>query len=201
MDTMENHRSTAIDDRELPRDVAEQFRVALGLAAAPATLDDWVDATASRLQDAGVSVGFEELCLTESSRHEARVGDEVRYFACVLDALLLPFVLDEPARVDVRSRSPVSDAVVEATVTRGGVSVDPEGAVASLGVAADVDPAAERGDPLAYGRAAFCPYVNAFPDADEYEAWDEATPAAVTTSLPLSDGFAIAGALAARLTE
>lgn len=190
-----------IDDRELPPAVAENFRIALGLDDPPTSLGDWVDAAARHFVDAGVSLDVEVLCLTESSRHEARVGDETYHFACVLDGLVLPFVLDGADDVFVASRSPESDAEVAFDVTENGVSSDPEGAVLSFGVASDVPSSEERDDVLAAGYVIACPYINAFPDEAEYEAWAASTPDAETMALSPEEGFAVARRLTEGLAE
>jgi len=194
-------RPTAITDRALPVDVAAPFQTALGLEERPRTLDDWAEATAAHLAAAGITVGFDEMCLTEASPHEARIGDEVRHFACVLDTLLLPFVVDDLLVVEIRTESPVSDTVIEATATREALSVDEDDAPMSFGVAADVDPPEDRDDPIAHGYSKFCPYVNAFVDRSEYETWADATPEAVTMAFPLAEGFALARYLGSELTE
>lgn len=182
-------------DREIPPDVADTFQTALGLDEPPKTIGEWVAATTQLLDDVGITVGLEDMCTTDTSRHEARFDNEVRHFHCVLDTLLVPFVLDEPTTVDIRSRSPVSDTIIELSVTREDVSVDPESAVMSFGVAADVGPPddLEASPALAYER--FCPYINAFIDEGEYDEWAAATLDAVTMSLPLTEGFALAQTL------
>lgn len=192
---------TAVANREISPRVAASFQQVFGLDDRPETLGEWAEATASTLDDADVTLGVEEMCLTDESPHEARVGDEVEHFACVLDTLLLPFLRDEPGAVEVRSRSPVSEAVVEATVSAEDISVSPDGAVMSFGVTADPDPPAAATDALyEYGYANFCPYIRAFADEAEYEEWAADTPDAATMALPLTEGFELARRLARRLS-
>lgn len=178
--------STHATNRELRTDVAARFRDALGSDEPPATLDELADAMARRLADEDVTLGVETLCRTESSRHEARIGDRTEHFACVLDTLLLPFVLDDPGPIDVRSRSPASGTVVEIAVSREGVTVDPEDAVVSIGIDADAVSDGEYEDVAEYGYEMVCPYINAFPDREEYEEWASETTSA--TTMPLSPG-------------
>lgn len=213
---------TDATDRALPEPMAERFRVVLGLDEPPATVGDWADAVTAFFDAEGVTIGPDDLCTTEESRHEARFGAEersndggdgagntTRHYRCVLDALLVPFVHDEPGAVEVRTRSPVSDAVIEATVESGvgaldggsgadGIDAEPETAVVSLGVAADAPPASEiEGSPLeAY--ELFCPYVNGFADREEYETWAAETPEAETTALTVPVAFEVARRLAER---
>lgn len=186
--------------RELPPAVADEFQTALGLDDPPGTLDEWLTATTRRLEAADVSLGVEDLCLASSSRHRAHAGDEVYHFRCVLDTLLVPFVLEDPGEVTVRTRSPAAGTELRLAVTRDGVAADPAGAVLSLGVETDVDPP-EGEDVLAYGYERFCPYVNAFPDRSAYEAWAADTPEAATMALSVDEGFELARTLGRRLAE
>lgn len=193
-----NDDPTPVDDRTIPAPLAETFGVALGLAEPPDTLGAWADETTRLLDDVGLTVGMADTCTSEASRHEVHVGDDVQHVHCVLDALLVPFLLEDPTTVDVRSRSPVSRTVIELQVSRDDVVVTPGEAVMSFGVAADVGPPEElEVEPtLAYER--FCPYVNAFVDEAEYDGWDAATPDAVTMPLSLADGHALARSIARR---
>ena len=197
---MDDHRSQ-IGDRKMPDHVAEQFEVALGLEHRPETLGDWIDVTAERLEEADISFGVEELCLSDASPHRARIGSETRYFACVLDTLLLPFLFEELRELDIHTESPVSDSIIEVRVSNTDITGEPAGAVISFGIAADTAPPEERDGVLAYGTTQFCPYINAFADESEYERWTDDTPEAVTMSLPLEDGFALAASLHSRLTS
>lgn len=190
---MKTRPDSTMQDREIPSAVAERLQIVLRLNEPPATLDVVADTVSHIFEAAGTSVEFEELCLTGSSRHEARVGDDVHHFRCVLDTLLLPFVLEEPTEFDIRSRSPVSDAVIEMTVGREGISVEPETAVISFGVAADVEPPDSAKEVVSgYGYETFCPYVNAFSSETEYDEWAAETPNAATMMLPVLDAFAFA---------
>lgn len=176
---------TTPENRDLPPALAERFGTVLDLDDPPATLDEWAEATADRLDAAGVTVGVDELCTATESRHEVRVGDERWQFYCVLDALVAPFVLDSGESVEIRSECPVSGEVVEIDADTAHVSATPTSAVVSLGLAADVDPPEAVTETVAaYGHETFCPYINAFPDEATYDEWDEATPEAVT--MPVS---------------
>ncbi len=195
---MHDTDSTALADQHLPPNLADAIATAFGLDEPPATLDDWVAAASRFLDDSGLSVGVEDLCITEESRHVARVDGDDRQFHCVLDTLILPFLAPDESPVHVRSRSPVSDDVVELAVSRDAVEVTPTGAVMSFGFAdgldvpdpGDVDPA------LAY--ESVCPYINAFPSRAEYDRWARETPAASTMALPFDAGLELADALAER---
>lgn len=177
---------TATENRDLPPALAERFGTVLDLDDPPATLDEWAEATADRLDAAGVTVGVDELCTATESRHEARIGDERWQFHCVLDALVAPFVLDDAETAEIRSECPASGEIVEIDVGTDHVSVAPTSAVVSLGLAADVEPPEAVTETVtAYGHETFCPYINAFPDETAYEEWDAATPEAVTMPVPV----------------
>jgi hypothetical protein len=182
-------------DRDLPSDVSAGFQTVLGLSEPPETLGEWADETRRVLDDHDFEFGVEHLCLTEESRHEAHVSGETRYFRCVLDALLLPFLVEERS-VRVRSRGPLSDTVVTMDVTADDVTTDPETAVVSFGLDAGLDQEASPEAVTAeFGYAAFCPYVNAFPTREAYEEWDERTATAATTALTPTEALAAAAAI------
>ncbi len=187
----DGHEST-LETRALPSALSEQFQVSLGFDEPPATLADWADATADLLDDEYVPERPEDLCLTESSRHEARLDGETLYFQCFFDTLLVPFVVDGTPEVQVRSRSPVTDTVVTGTVTRDEVAVEPDGAVMSFGAATDVVSAAYLDVPATLAYRRFCPFIEAFPDESAYERWAETTKGGVTMPLSLAEGFALA---------
>lgn len=181
----------------MSRDVAEAFRDVLGLDDAPATLADWTDETTALLADAEFSLGVESLCVTDASRHEARVGGDTEQFQCVLDALLLPFLVeDSPVRV--RSECPATGGVVEMEATTDRVTANPASAVVSLGVATDAGRPDDVTDAVGeFGYAAFCPYVNAFPDETAYEQWNDETTNAAAMALTPAEAHAIAARMAA----
>lgn len=170
-----------VQDRELPVAVAERIGGALGVEP-PATFGGWLDALAERFEDGAA------LCTTDTSRHEARIGEERHHLRCVLDGLVLAHLQEEP--VTVRSESRRSGETVTLTADGGTVETEPEGAVVSFGVGETA------GAADAYG--SFCPYVDAFPSLVVYERWAEETDAA-TTPLSVAAAHELAGAIAARM--
>lgn len=203
--TTHEREPTAPSNRQLPDPFAERFARVLGREEPPATLADWTGAIAAFFADRGVSIGLDELCNAEASRHRATVGGETRHFRCVLDPLLLPFLEETPDRVAVTSLSPREERPVEVELRRNGDATDPASevdvdarptdAVVSLGVATDGPPATEREQPLA-AHELFCPYVNAFPSRDAYEAWADETDEAASTAITVEDAAAVASRLA-----
>ena len=131
---MATNSARSVHDYDIPPELADKIQIAFGLNEPPATLGDWVDATANLLDDADITVGFEDMCTADASRHEAQIGGEAHHFHCVLDTLLLPFVVEDQSTFDVRSRSPVSDTIVTLTVSSDTVEVTPTEAVMSFGV-------------------------------------------------------------------
>lgn len=189
---MTTNPSRSIEDYDIPPELADKFQTAFGLTEPPATIGDGFYATSHLLDDADITVGFEDMCTADESRHEARIDSEIQHFHCVLDTLLLPFVVENQSTFDVRSHSPVSDEIIELTVSGDTVKVTPTEAVMSFGVATDVDIPADNvlKPKVAYTR--LCPYINAFSSQGEYEEWASNTPEAVTMALSLSDGFELA---------
>lgn len=194
-----NRPSTRLDDREIPPRVADALRIAFGFDDPPATLGEWAEGAARLLEENDVEVGLEEMCTATASRHEARIGDEVQHFHCVLDALLLPFVLE--GEYDVESRCPVSDETIGIQVSRDDVEVTPPDAVMSFGVERDVRLRADDAVSPAFAYEHLCPYINAFRSREEYERWAADVPEAVTMGFPLTDGFVLASILEERPTR
>lgn len=195
---MKNDRSVSLEDKDVPPDLSASVNAAFDPDESPTTLEDVVTLLTAFLDDSDCSVGFDNLCTASTSRHEARIDGEPRYFHCVLDTLLLPFVRPEETPVEVRSASPQSEAVVELTVSRDDLEVWPPGAVMSFGVADELDvPDAAAVDPTtAY--TSLCPYVNAFPSRAMYERWDGTTPEATTMPVSFPTGLELARQLAGR---
>lgn len=191
---MSHHDSVL--DRELPDPMVDRF-AAIGLERSPETIGEWIESTTDVLEASNVPTGLEAMCTADHERHEATFGGETRYFHCVLDTLLVPFVTDVDEPVTVRSRSPVSGDIVDVRVSREEIDVSPDDAVMSFGIAADVDVEGPLGgaiDPeLAY--ELFCPYVNAFTFRDEYERWADETESAITIGITVVEGFELARAL------
>lgn len=181
-------------DRALPPELAERFAV-VGMEPAPTTLGEWVESTRTVLDSADVPTKVEAMCTTDHDRHEATIDGERWHFHCVLDTLLLPFVVDGDGPIEVRSRSPLSGVRIDVTVSREDVVVTPETAVMSFGFAGELDRSSEEPIDASVGYEAFCPYVNAFEDREAYERWADVTDEAVTIGLTFGEGHALARAL------
>lgn len=197
---MENDRSVSLEDQDVPPDLAARLGAAFGLDESPATLEDVVTLLTAFLDDSDCSVGIDNLCTASTSRHEARIDGDRRYFHCVLDTVLLPFVRPGETPVEVRSASPQSEEVVELTVSRDDLEVRPHAAVMSFGLADELSvPDAAVVDPTtAY--TSLCPYINAFPSRAMYEKWDGKTPEATTMAVSFPTGLELARQLAGQST-
>lgn len=193
-----NDQDATILERELPSDLTDQFAAvgaAVGLERAPKTMGEWVELTTSTLDDADVPTGLEAMCTADRDRHEATFGDRTRRFHCVLDTLLVPFVVDSDEPVEVHSESPQSGETIEIQVSREELAVSPETAVMSFGLATDFgEITGDQIDPTV-GYELFCPYVNAFVSREEYERWADETDEAITIGLSVSEGYELAHAL------
>lgn len=188
---MTDRHSRTSTDIELPPDVAEQLRTAFGLPDSPRTLEEWVASTSAVADETGLTVSMDTLCTAEQSRHRATIDGDTHHFHCVLDALVVPFVLglDEP--VLIRSDSPVSETTVEIHAGQDTLAVEPADAVMSFGVATGLDAPSPDEFDLSLAHERFCPYANAFPTEAEYERWAGRTDA-VTTAFPIEVGHQLA---------
>lgn len=152
------------------------------------TLAEW--ASEIRQRTGGGSINVDQLCHTdEETAHWGDVGGERFHFQCFYDAVILAALEDRA--VDVHTVSP-EGAVVEArAVGSEELSVTPETAVFSLGIALDAHERSDGNPTLQDSYAAVCPYIKAFPDRDAYKVWaDEVPGATVATSLSGATAFA-----------
>lgn len=181
-------------ETEIPEAVGTRLQAALGLEDRPRTLTEWGTAMGEVVGRDGIDAGLDALCTTDQSPHRAEFDGTTEHFLCVQDAFIVPYVVGDVETVEVTTVSPVSGQRIEVTVTGGEVETDPQDAVMSVGVAADVSaPAADPERPeIAYGKV--CPYGHAFPTRSEYERWAE-TVDAVTMEAPLEDAVRLARAI------
>ena len=174
---------------ELPPTLGDRIRTVFRFEQRPETFGDWgAWMTQTYEEDLNRSLSPEDLCLVDSSNHEARIGDDVYYYQCTLDAFVVGYLVDET--VTVRSIPPTSDTIITVEFTDDEVQADPEDSMMSFGIAEDVEPPEGAITPeKMYGY--ICPYGHAFPSRTEYEEW-AATTEAVTTATGLADGLEIA---------
>lgn len=170
-------------DVALPDAVAEAFRTSLDADESPQTLAGWVDLLAALFDDWPPAVA--DLCHTTDGPHRARVAAQSFRFACVLDAMLLPFLRDEPATITSNLQG--GDGDITMRVTRQTVT-GPSDAVVSFG-AASRPPEGTVTSAHAYG--AICPFIHVFPDRLAYADWAaDVDGATMALSLPTALGLA-----------
>ncbi|WP_227377721.1 organomercurial lyase [Haladaptatus halobius] len=174
--------------------LSEQLKLIFSLDDAPATLDEWVEMTVMLLREDDITVDLDALCTDDSSWNTARIGETTHHFHCVLDAIVVPFLVDELDEIAIRATSPLTGSIVELQVTHDEMISTPEEAVVSIGVATDTtEPDADALiSEIAYER--FCPYTNAFPSRTEYEQWAEETDAE-TMAISTDEAYELARAL------
>lgn len=182
---------TPSDDRiDLPTDFAEHVAAASGLDEPPATLAAWWRTLIDDYAESGETIGLDDLYSEEPTRHEVRANGRVNYAYCALDALTAA-VLEDDARVTVRSIDPVSAAPVTVTVDRDAVAVSPEDALLCFGSNADEAAVRAAGSFAEWTmeadhstvEAAVCAHTNAFESETTYERWASRTES-VTAPIP-----------------
>jgi hypothetical protein len=185
----------ALDDIELPSDLAETVRRVGDRDEPPATLGECFAVFETVLDDQGVALALPDMYQSHRTRHAVGVDGTVEFVPCVLDALIVA-VSVEADPVGVRSSPPAGGPTVDFEVDGGSVSVAPETAVLSFGVAhEDARGGVTRvKDTLAEESAipATCTYINAFPDRSAYEEWAADVEDAAVMGLGLPEIAAVA---------
>lgn len=189
---------------EIPGALSERSATLMGLDDAPETVGDIVDD--HNESEALVPEGFtwQDMLVTEDSRHAVRVGGDRYNTYCILDALILPFLHDE--EVEIRSDPPGGGATVEIRAGPDALEAEPASTVVSFGFSTDVPetPASlSADDPEGLTdliHAEGCPQINAFPDAEAYEDWAREAEAA-TVGMTLAQAYAMAGDAATALPD
>ncbi|MFA1612516.1 organomercurial lyase [Halobellus rubicundus] len=176
-------------DQQLPADLQAALGRFLGVGSVD-TLNEW---SALIRGQTGGAISADHLCHTdEETGHWGEVDGERHHFQCFYDAVVLAALTDRP--VDIHTVSPGGTAIEARAVSGEDLSVTPESAVFSLGIASDAHERSGGAPTLQDSYAAICPYVKAFPNRDAYEQWADEVPAA-TVATPLSGATAFARAL------
>lgn len=127
----------------------------------------------------------ERLLSPQPTPHRVRWNGQEGFTWCVLDALMLPFLVGCP--VDVTTTTPVERVDIRLRASTESVESSHPEAVVSLA-------AADEGREV---RRSCCPYILAFTSLDEYRRWCDETPGVLATPLGLEQAWM----LAADLTE
>ncbi|MFB6360080.1 MAG: organomercurial lyase [Halobacteriales archaeon] len=181
-------------DSVLEAELPDPLKTRLGRLIGNRSVDtfaDWV--TEIRQFTGGGSISVEDLCHAASETDHWGELDGKRYdFRCFYDAVILAALADEP--VDIRTVSPEGSAITAKAIGTSDLTVSPEQAVFSFGVAANVEGPADGEPSAAEVYAAVCPYVRAFRSPAAYAGWAEEVSAA-TVGMPLQGATSLAAAL------
>lgn len=191
----------------IPEDVGTAMERAYDLDAPPATIAEWLDGVLTAYRAAGETVTADDMCAVDDARHEIELDGGATVpgtdaaaaeYICVLDPLAVPFIAGTAGTV--RSESPVSDATIEFRVGPEELSVDPETAVVSLGVDADVDDTDSASELTVEDTyELLCPYGHAFRDEAAFERWNAERDCVATLSLDAETAVGVAVGIARRL--
>ncbi|WP_135304873.1 organomercurial lyase [Haloarcula amylovorans] len=183
-----------LGDATLDQQLPEDLRTVLGRFVGDEsveTLADWSEQI--RRQAGGGAIDVAQLCHTDEDTAHWGVMDGERYhFQCFYDAIILAALEDNP--VAIHTVSPDGVTIEVHAVGREELSVTPDTAVFSLGIALDAHEQSGGTPTLQDGYATICPYVKAFPDRDAYETWAGDVPA-VTVAMLLSGAAVFARTL------
>lgn len=179
-------------DQQLPDDLQTALGRFVGIESVD-TLAAWSEQI--RRLTGGGSIDVDQLCHTDkNTAHWGEMNGERYHFQCFYDAVILAALAHNP--VDIHTVSPDGVVVEARAVGSQELSVTPDTAVFSLGIALDAYEQSGGPPTLQDGYAAICPYVKAFPDRDAYEGWADDVLAA-TVAMPLAGATAFARALIA----
>lgn len=181
-------------DREVPEQIGEALVALGGGDHAPETLGGFLSLADSDVFSPG-ELEAEEMLVTDDSRHVVRLAGRTVHTYCILDALVLAFLEDEP--IDVETRPPGAEETIAFTASPEGLAGVPKDGVVSFGFSTKLET-----DRAAYEDAAptevqatihelGCPRINLFEDLQAYEDWAEDADA-VTMPLPLPEALALA---------
>jgi hypothetical protein len=193
----ENSIDSNVSEIELSRPVGDRMATLFDRDPPIETVAEWIDAMEDAFQEhVGHAPTRGDLCTTPDGNHVLETDGERESYVCVLDPLMVPFLVDEPGRV--RSETPATGAEIVIDVGPDGVETSQDDALVSIGVAADVDDAdvGQVTPELAY--RTICPYVHAFVDESAFERW-VASSDGVAMALPVEEGVIVARELATTL--
>ncbi len=169
----------------IPEELAHGLRQVFRLGRLPHTLDDLACVTEADLGP--FTEGVEERLISFTpTRHQVRTGGETLYTHCVMDALILPALRNQPA--EIRSSDPEAGEQVQIQVTSEGFVEDCavfSEAIVSFGVA-------REGGGSVYELA--CPFINIFASRANYEKWARAHGEALTLPIRLENAAWLARA-------
>lgn len=184
----------AYRDRPVPEAIGDAVLALAGEGGRPETLGDLLSLSETDVFSPD-PLDEEALLVTDDSRHRVRLGDRTVHTYCVLDALVLAFLQDEP--VEIETRPPGSSETIAFTASPEGLAGVDEAMVVSFGFSTELptEPTAYEGQPPEEVQDTIhelgCPKINLFEDREAYEAWAEGADA-VTMPVPVAEALALA---------
>lgn len=178
----------------VPDELADRLAVLLGLDEPPATLGAWLESSQAAFDEAGLEVGREALVSDEPTRHQADLGSETVHTYCLMDGLVLPFVVG--GDVELATSDPWTGEAIRVHVDRDGLEASPETAVMSVGAPPMAEEDGGPGLPadLDHDRAHdnLCPYINGFRTRENHQAWADEHRAVASTAVPVDAAYELA---------
>lgn len=181
-------------DREVPEEIAAALQAMANVDGSPRRLGDLLEVTDTDVFSPG-DLTTEEMLVTEDSRHEVRLADRTVNTFCILDALVLAFLEDEP--IAIETRPPGAEQTIAFTASQEGLAGVDEAMVVSFGFSTELptDRSAYEGRSPGQVQATIhehgCLKINLFPAREAYEAWAEEAEA-VTMPIELAEALALA---------
>lgn len=181
--------SESTTETRLPDHVVDAFATAYDRPPVD-TLDEWVALLPELYPE--WPPGVDELCHAEDGLHRASTPNDDHRFVCVLDAMFVPYLTDDP--VAIHSTPPEGEGVTLDVAADGTVDA-PAGAVVSFGAVPTPPDGAVTAE---HTYATICPAIHVFPSLADYERWDagadaETTPLSVERATALVARMATAG--------
>lgn len=181
-------------DREVPDEIAAALEAMGDVDGSARRLGDLLELADSDVFSPG-ELSPEQMLVADDSRHEVHLPERTVNTYCILDALVLAFLEDEP--IEIETRPPGAQEPIAFTASRQGLTGVDERMVMSFGFSTELetDREAYEGQDPAQVQATIhelgCPKINLFPNRDAYEAWAEQADA-VTMPVRLAEALALA---------
>lgn len=176
-----------IDRTLLPDDIANAFQKVGERDSPPGTLLEGFTIIEETLDENDTELVLEDLYQSKPTRHEIHLADTIKHVPCVMDAMVVALALDRRP-IEIVSKPPQGGEPVRFTVTNEEVVYSPGSVVTSFGIA--YDEAAEDDLEAVKDRLnetsvipTTCSVINAFPDSNSYDRWEQAVSNAAVMEL------------------
>lgn len=181
-------------DRQVPEEIAAALEAMGDVDGPTRTLGDLLELADSDVFSPG-ELSPEQMLVTESSRHEVHLAERTVNTYCILDALVLAFLEDEP--IEIETRPPGRSDTIAFTASRQGLTGVDERMVMSFGFSTELETERSAYEDKAPAEVQAtihelgCPKINLFPDREAYQTWAEQADA-VTMPVRLAEALALA---------